>query len=234
MKKIALVMAVHDQTTETEQNLPRFLTMPCETDYEVIVVDDSSADETPELLKQLKADYPRLYTTFLPKSVIFNPSRLQLALSVGVKAATKREQSQESLSSAEREQARTEFKATKSSWIVLTDITRPPVSDEWLQKLTEAIDDRNEVLMAYSGRKGDKLLYQTWDTLEEAAPLIRKAERRSRRGHRGKWQKFRRGVYDAVAVRSERVHDAIRLFDQHIRWNQLIGLRLKVFSKNLF
>lgn len=209
MNKIALVMVVHDQTIEIEQNLPRFLTLPCDTDYVVIVVDDSSADETPELLKQLKAKYPRLYTTFLPKSVIFNPSRLQLALSVGVKA-------------------------TKSSWVILTDITRPPVSDEWLQKLAEAIDDRNEVLIAYSGRKGNKLRHQTWDTLEEAVPLIRKAERRSGRGHRGKWLKFRRGVYDAVAIRSERVHDAIRLFDQRIRWNQLIGLRLRVFWKNLF
>ena len=202
-------MVVHDQTIEIEQNLPRFLTLPCDTDYEVIVVDDSSADETPELLKQLKAEYPRLYTTFLPKSVIFNPSRLQLALSVGVKA-------------------------TKSSWVILTDITRPPVSDEWLQKLVEAIDDRNEVLITYSGRKGNKLRHQTWDTLEEAVPLIRKAERRSGRGHRGKWLKFRWGVYDAVAIRSERVHDAIRLFDQRIRWNQLIGLRLRVFWKNLF
>lgn len=209
MNKIALVMVVHDQTIEIEQNLPRFLTLPCDTDYEVIVVDDSSADETPELLKQLKAEYPRLYTTFLPKSVIFNPSRLQLALSVGVKA-------------------------TKSSWVILTDITRPPVSDEWLQKLVEAIDDRNEVLITYSGRKGNKLRHQTWDTLEEAVPLIRKAERRSGRGHRGKWLKFRWGVYDAVAIRSERVHDAIRLFDQRIRWNQLIGLRLRVFWKNLF
>ena len=217
MKKMAVVMVVHDQATEIEQNLQRFLTMPCETDYEVIVVDDSSTDETPQLLKQLKSEYPRLYTTFLPKSVVFNPSRLQLALNLGVKAATKQELSQ-----------------TENSWIVLADINRPPASEDWLQKLADAIDDRHEVLMVYSGRKKvDNMRCQAWETLEEAVPLIRKAERRSGRGHRGKWQKNRRGVYDAIVVCRERALDVIRLFDQTVRAKTLWDLRLRVYWKNL-
>ncbi|MBQ8656000.1 MAG: glycosyltransferase family 2 protein [Prevotella sp.] len=203
---LSIVLAVHDQAMETEQHLPRFLTMACDMDYEVIVVDDSSADDTPDILMRLKAEHPRLYTTFLPKSVVFNPSRMQLALAVGAKAA-------------------------HYPYIVLADITRPPQSDAWLQELARETAAHPEAIMAYSSRKSDMpVRLKTCDTLEQAAPFIRKAERRSGQGHRGKWLKLRRGLYDAVAVRRERVHDAIRLFDQRIGFLRLWGLRLRVYT----
>ena len=39
---ISIVMTVHDQAAILEQNLPAFLTLPYEGQYEVIVVDDMS------------------------------------------------------------------------------------------------------------------------------------------------------------------------------------------------
>lgn len=203
--QLSIVMVVHDQKEMLEQNLPLFLSLPCQTTYEVIVVDDTSTDGTPDILKQLKEEYTNLYTTFMPLSVA-NPSRLRLAMTVGVKAA-------------------------KAEWIVLTDIQRPPTSPEWIDGL---IGDDAEMVMVYSGNKHPEIVrYQTWDYLEEAIPLLRKAERRSGRGHYGKWQKTRRGLYDAVAVRKERIFDAIRCFDQIIRGRKLAGLRVHVIWKAL-
>lgn len=207
--RLSIVIAVHDQANEIEQNLERFLTQPCEEgcEVEVIVVDDSSTDNTPDVLTQMKKRYPQLYTTFLPKSVVFNPSRLQLALSVGVKAA-------------------------KSQWVVLADISRPPLTEDWLKGLQQQAARGGEVMMSYSDKKHNSVYYQTWQTLDDAAPLIRKAERRPGNGHQGKWKKFRRGLYDAVAVRKDCVHDAVRLFDKDFSSYALWKLRWQVWWRN--
>ena len=77
------------------------------------------------------------------------------------------------------------------------------------------------------------MLHQTWATLEDAAPLVCKAERRSGKGHHGKWLKYRRGLYDALAVPRQRMHDAVKLFDHRIGSFGLFTLRLKVWWKNL-
>lgn len=204
--QLSIVMVVHDQGDLLEQNLPLFLTQPCQTTYEVIVVDDTSTDNTPDILKELKKEHANLYTTFMPKSVP-NPSRLRLAMSVGIKAA-------------------------KGERIALTDIQRPPTSPEWIDGFME--DHAAEVVMVYSQRKHPEIVsHQAWGQLEDAIPLLRKTERRSVRGHQGKWQKIRRGLYDAVAVNHDRIFDAIRYFDQTIRGRRLTGLLLHVFWKNL-
>lgn len=206
----SVIIAVHDQAEETERNLPLFLQQQCNRPYEVIVVDDSSADETPDALKRIKAEHERLYTTFLPKSVVFNPSRKRLALNVGIKAA-------------------------HYSWIVLADINCPPPSEEWLPLLESCADGSSEVLLMYSGRRStDVISCQPWDTLQQAEPLILKGERHSGKGHSGRLMKFSRGHYDAIAVTRSRVFDVLHLFDQPIAAGRLLQLRCSVFLKNLF
>ena len=44
-------MAVQDQAHDLEQNLPIFLTQQGEADYEVIVVNDASEDNTREVVE---------------------------------------------------------------------------------------------------------------------------------------------------------------------------------------
>jgi len=76
-------MVVHDQAEQLKSNLPLFLEVAEETDAEVIVVDDTSSDETPDLLQQMRESQQRLYSTFLPASIVTKENRLQLALSIG-------------------------------------------------------------------------------------------------------------------------------------------------------
>ena len=98
----SIVLAVHNAADKLEQNLPAFLDTAKEVGAKVIVVDDMSSDDTPDVLTRLKADHADvLYTTFLPESVIINPSRMRLALSIGAKAS-------------------------KTPYIILASIERPP------------------------------------------------------------------------------------------------------------
>mgnify|MGYP002622603247 CR=1 FL=1 len=206
--QLSVVIVVHDEDTALEQNLPIFLNMDCDTAFEVIVVDDTSTDRTPEVLKKLKEEYPILHTTFLPKSVP-NPSRMQLALYLGAKAA-------------------------KSDWIVVADIHRPPTSSEWIDCLTREIASGTvEVAMVYSDRKHPEIVEcHSFMQMEDAVSILKKAERFSGKGHKGKWMKVRRGLYDAVAIHRSRVFEAIRQFDQHIKGGKLMVLRMLVFWKS--
>ena len=198
-RPISIVMTVHDQADLLEQNLPAFLTLPYDGQYEVIVVDNMSTDDTPDLLKRMKAEYPRLYTTFLPSSVIVNPSRKRLALSIGAKAA-------------------------HHDYIVLADIRRTPVNAEWLAGLADG-----EASLVYSNRKRNRVTHVVATDLKDLSHIILKAERRSFKDYWSKWLRKRRGLYDAIGVRREHVFDAIMLYDQKIRGFRLLGLRLRVW-----
>lgn len=206
--KIAVVMVVYDQAREVEEHLEKFLTLPFDGNYQVIVVDEASTDDTADVLKRIKADHANLYTTFIPKSKVPNPSRLRLALSVGIKAA-------------------------KSQRIVLASINRPPTSFSWLQELS---DCQAEIVMVYSNHRKSGVTWRKQEiaSLDDAVALITKAERRSGHGHHGRWLKYQRGLYDALAVDSRRVYDTIRLFDQTVSPWQLAMLRMKVAWRNLF
>ena len=194
--RISIIIVVHDQAEILSKNLPGFLSVAKEADAEVIVVDDMSTDTTPDVLKQLRGEYDNLYTACLPQSVIINPSRMRLALTVGVKA-------------------------TRGEYIVIADITRPPVSTEWLTELADG-----EVAAVFTNRKRDEVKHLVGTHVEDLFPMVLKAERKGGQGHRGRWLKFRRGLYDAVSVKRGHAFDLVKQFDQKASGWKLVGLRL--------
>lgn len=208
--RLSVIMVVHDEAELLSKNLPLFLSQTSQSSCEMIVVDDFSTDQTPDVLKSMKEDYPHLHTTFLPKSVP-NPSRLQLALSIGVKAAN-------------------------TDWMVLVDISRPILAEDWLNQLSQEIDMQSdaETVLLYVNRKDPaRITCHTFNQLEDAIPMLNKAERHTGKGHQGKWLKGKRGLYDVVAIKRSRIYDALRQYDLKIKGGRLLALRLLVLWKNL-
>ena len=180
-------MAVQDQPQQLATCLPTLLSQQYEG-YEVIVVDGSSTDESADVLKQLKAEHPHLYTTFLPKYQ-FQRDRRRLAFTIGVKAA-------------------------KHEWVVFTDIAIPPLAGQWLTELSELCCAPALLQLGYVNKKTGDVRLRSFEDLGEARHLITKAERwRAGIGH-DRWMKVlqKRANYDFIAVRADHGHELLRLF----------------------
>lgn len=89
LPSVSVIIVVKDESENLAKNLP-FVLEQNYPDYEVVVVNDGSTDESEFLLKKFKKEYSHLYSTFSPISYE-NESRRQkiLSLTIGIKAATK-------------------------------------------------------------------------------------------------------------------------------------------------
>ena len=148
MNKFSVIMTVYDQAQELEKQLPAYLKQTYEPSYEVIVVDESSTDETPDVLKRLKNEYPHLYSTFLPKPNRRIVRRKQ-AFNVGIKAA-------------------------KNEWIIITKLSSYPLAEDVLQAISEVIAD-SPLTLGYHLKKGIRL--QPFYDVDDARKHRRKDQR---------------------------------------------------------
>lgn len=195
-------MTVYDQARELEANLPAFLTQAYDQDYEVIVVDESSTDDTKDVLTLLKNQYPRLYNTFLPKPNRM-VSRPKLAFTIGVKAA-------------------------KHEWVIISDINKKPLADDNLQAIAEQLDDHTDVVLGYLKQQKRTIRLEPFSRLDEAASIIIKTERGRGKGHYGRRLRYISGKYDFIIVRRELAHELLKLFEHRISLCRLLGLRTGV------
>ena len=114
-------------------NLKRFLPNLLEQDYpdfEVIVVNDSSTDDTEMLLSEFSSKYEQLRFTTIPSNEKFLHGK-KLAVTIGIKAA-------------------------KHDIVLLTDADCYPASDQWLQKMASHFTGKNQIVLGYGKyeRKG--------------------------------------------------------------------------------
>lgn len=121
---LSVVIAVHNQAKELENNLPSILTQEYAPGYEVIVVNEASTDDTEDVLKRLSQEYSHLYVTFIPASSHY-VSRRKLALTVGVKAA-------------------------KHEWVVFTNGDCHPDNSHWLDGMTSACTPETDVILGHT------------------------------------------------------------------------------------
>ena len=205
-RRFSIIMAVCDQAYELKENLTAFLSQQYEPGYEVIVVDESSTDETPDVLKLLKNDYPKLYTTFLPKSEGYALSKKQ-AYNIGIKAA-------------------------KNDWIIFNTPSHSPADNDVLQAINDSIDDTADMTLGYLTKKGIKLqaFYDVDDAKDHITHIERKLQKvRSRKRHHYRW-----GRYDFIIIKKSVAVDILKYFELRPSFFARQAMRWRVFWKNLF
>lgn len=206
MNRFSVIMTVFDNGNELEQHLPAFLTQQYEPGYEIIVVDESSTDNTDDVLKMMKQQYPHLYSTFLPKPDI-HVTRKRLALTIGVKAS-------------------------KNEWIILSDIYSFPQSATWLQDISDNLVEESGIMLGYY-KKGE-LKMRLFEDMESASDYIIKGERQRADGHKGTRMRKLRGKYDFIVVKADKAHELLKYFEQPVGFCRLLSLRTSIFFRNIF
>lgn len=121
---VSVVICARDE----EENLENFLHFILEQDYpdfEVIVVNDCSSDNSGYTLDRMLKKYPNLKVTTIKQDEKFTHHK-KLALTVGIKAA-------------------------KNEWLVLTDADCRPDSNKWLATIASNFSESSEIILGYGG-----------------------------------------------------------------------------------
>lgn len=120
-KKVSVIISAENEVEHLAENLPLIL----EQDYpnfEVIVINDGSTDETDELIESLKLKYNNLYATYIPQEAERNFGRRKLAFTLGAKAA-------------------------KGNILLFIEPYSKPISENWIWQMTKDIEEDTEVVL---------------------------------------------------------------------------------------
>lgn len=127
------------------ENLKLFLPSILEQDYddfEVIVVNDCSDDDTEDILKRFSKEYNHLKVTTIHKEASLRHSK-KMALFIGIKAAS-------------------------NELLLLTDADCQPVTKNWISGFASVFADKNDFVLGYGGylrQKGLLNRYVRFDTM---------------------------------------------------------------------
>lgn len=120
---LSVIICAHNE----QENLKTFLPTILQQDYpeyEVIVVDDCSSDESKWILQGFQSQYPHLRIVEIKEHIQLKHSK-KFALTLGIKAA-------------------------KYGHLVMTDADCQPQSTEWLKEMGGAYSSSKEIILGYS------------------------------------------------------------------------------------
>ena len=113
-----------------EENLRELIPAIMEQEYaefQLIIVNDSSWDETADILKALQLEYPAMHVIHIDEDKQLMQGK-KFALTLGIKAA-------------------------KYEIVLLTDADCRPRSSTWIQEMTSGLDEKKEIALGFSGYK---------------------------------------------------------------------------------
>ena len=106
------------------------------------------------------------------------------------------------------------------------------MASDILKAIAEATDDDTQLTLGYMNKKGIRL--QPFADYHDAQCHIRKAERKLRKVCDRKRMGYIWGRYDFIIIRKDMAHDVLKYFEEKIPNSSLLGVRLRIFWKNLF
>ncbi len=147
---VTILITAHDNLSELERNLPMFLNQQYAADYQVIVVSQSTDVDTIDFLKRTAAQNPHLYYTYIPESSRYM-SRKKLQITLGVKAA-------------------------KYEWIILTEPTCRPESNQWLAAMAQQFSTSTHPVLGYVAFDDETKRIRRFESIHRAFYLLRRAQ----------------------------------------------------------
>lgn len=141
---ISVIIAARNEYENLKINLPLILDQDY-PDYEVIVVNDCSSDQSEYLLKEYEKQYPKLKIVTVTEHPRFKTGK-KFALTMGIKAA-------------------------KHEHLLFTDADCEPVSDRWITRMANKFTGETAIVLGYSPYKkasGLLNLFIRFETLKTA------------------------------------------------------------------
>jgi len=126
---VSVIICAKNEAENLIHHLPLILEQDY-PDYEVIVVNDCSDDDTQEILENLQEKYNHLRVTQIKHDEKFTHGK-KLALTIGIKAA-------------------------KNEWLLLTDADCKPEGKYWLSTMQRSFNKDNQIVLGYGGYNAEK------------------------------------------------------------------------------
>jgi glycosyltransferase involved in cell wall biosynthesis len=119
---VSVIVSARNEYHNLQKNLP-FLLQQDYPQYEVVVVDDGSDDESGFLLQDMKSKYPALKVVSLRANVNFFKGK-KFPLSIGIKSAS-------------------------YEHLLLTDADCRPAADQWIKAMAGNFSEKSKIILGY-------------------------------------------------------------------------------------
>lgn len=120
---ISVIIPSHNEADALQRNLPSILEQDYEN-FEVIVIDMASTDNTAEVLAGMELRYPHLRHSFIPPSSRYI-SEERMAITIG-------------------------FKAAHHDLVLLTKANCHPRTSRWIQSMASRFDNDKQIILGYT------------------------------------------------------------------------------------
>lgn len=119
---LSVIICVRNHEDQLKANLPAILEQDY-PDFEVVVVNDRSEDDTKWVLREMEAQYPQLKVVEIAEHVLSQQGK-KFGVAMGIKAA-------------------------KYDHLVFTDVDCIPATEHWLQHLNAGFGGGKEIVLGY-------------------------------------------------------------------------------------